>query len=84
MTVVAFPQADPEAGRIGERLKTWRRRRGVALEDLARGAGLPLEQLRRVEAGRARLSPAEIEALGRRLGVPAWALGAPPPRPERR
>ena len=79
MTVVAFPDADPEAVRIGERLKTWRTRRGVALEDLARGAGLALEHLRRVEAGRARLNPAEIEALRRRLGVPAWALRAPPP-----
>jgi len=79
VTVLAFPEADPESGRIGERLKTWRTRRGVALEDLARGAGLSMEHLRRVEAGRARLTPAEIKALGRRLGVPAWALGAPPP-----
>ncbi len=79
MNILAFPEADPEGERIGERLKTWRTRRGVALEDLARGAGLSLEHLRRVEAGRARLTPAEIEAVGRRLGVPAWALGAPPP-----
>lgn len=79
MTVIAFPEADPEALRVGERLRLWRERRRVSLEDLAGGARIALARLRRVEAGRERLAPAEIEALGRRLGVPAWALGAPPP-----
>jgi transcriptional regulator with XRE-family HTH domain len=79
LTVIAFPDADPEGGRIGERLRTWRTRRGTTLEDLSRGTGLALEHLRRVEAGRARLAADEIEALGRRLGVPVWALGGSPP-----
>jgi transcriptional regulator with XRE-family HTH domain len=78
VTIVGFPEADPEAGRVGERLRLWRARRGASLEELARGAGVPVERLRRVEAGRERLDPAEVAALGRRLGVPAWALGAPP------
>jgi transcriptional regulator with XRE-family HTH domain len=79
VSIVAFPEADPEAVRVGERLRLWRERRNVSLEDLARGARIAATRLRRVEAGRERLAPPEVEALGRRLGVPAWALGAPPP-----
>lgn len=74
MNILGFPATDPEALRVGKRLKTWRERRSVSLEELATGTGLTVEQLRRVEAGREALDAAAVVAVSRKLGLPRWAL----------
>ncbi|MFC0632653.1 helix-turn-helix domain-containing protein [Brevundimonas balnearis] len=74
MKILGFPASDPEAARVGARLKTWRTRRELSLDDLAKGTGLTIEQLRRAEAGRERLSAEALTAVSRKLGLPRWAL----------
>lgn len=73
-SVLGFPGVDPDDAAVGHRLKTWRERRGVSLEDLAAALDLPPEAARRAEAGRAHLDSLQINAATLRLSLPVWAL----------
>ncbi len=79
MTVVGFPDAEPEQTALGARLKRWRTERGKSLEELAAATGIALADLRRVEAGRARLDSAGVSAVTQALGLPIWALQSDTP-----
>lgn len=73
-SVLGFPDIDPDDAAVGQRLKTWRERRGVSLEDLAAALDLSPELARRAEAGRAHLDSCQINAATMRLSLPVWAL----------
>ncbi len=73
-SVLGFPGIDPGDAAIGQRLKTWRERRGVSIEDLAVALDLPPETARRAEAGRAHLDSCQLNAATLRLSLPVWAL----------
>jgi len=73
-SVLGFPGIDPDDAAVGQRLKTWRERRGVSIEDLAVALDLPPEIARRAEAGRAHLNSLQINAATLKLSLPVWAL----------
>lgn len=78
-SVLGFPGIDPMDAVIGARIRRWRDQRGVAAEDLAAALDLTPEALRRVEAGRAHLDSAGLDAATRALRLPVWALAADTP-----
>jgi transcriptional regulator with XRE-family HTH domain len=73
-SVLGFPGVDPLDAAVGARLKRWRETRGLAVDDLAVLLHIPVEQARRAEAGRARLTTAQIGAATHALRLPLWAL----------
>lgn len=73
-SVHGFPGIDPLDAAVGARLKRWRETRGMAIEDLADALHMPVEEVRRAEAGRAHLSSARIGAATGALHLPVWAL----------
>jgi transcriptional regulator with XRE-family HTH domain len=73
-SVLGFPGVDPLDAAVGARLKRWREARGLAVDDLAVLLHIPVEQARRAEAGRARLTTAQIGAATHALRLPLWAL----------
>ena len=73
-TVHGFPGIDPQDAAVGVRLKHWREKRGLSLEDLAEAARTPAEALRRAEADRGHLDSAAIGAVTAALHLPLWAL----------
>ena len=73
-SVLGFPAVDPLDAAVGARLKRWRETRGLAVDDLAVLLHIPVEQARRAEAGRARLTTAQIGAATHALRLPLWAL----------
>jgi transcriptional regulator with XRE-family HTH domain len=73
-SVLGFPGVDPLDAAVGARLKRWREARGMAVEDVAAALRMPVEQARRAEAGRARLTTAQISAATHALRLPLWAL----------
>ena len=74
MTVHGFPTSDPEQVALGARLKRWRTERATAVETLAEAIGMTPADLRLVEAGRARMTSAQVSAATQALGLPIWAL----------
>ncbi len=60
------------------RLREWRRRRALALSDLARGSGVAVATLSRLERGRQAARPSTVRKLAAALGVEPEALMAPP------
>lgn len=78
-SVLGFPGIDPMDAVIGARIRRWRDQRGVAAEDLSAALDLTPEALRRVEAGRAHLDSAGLDAATRALRLPVWALAADTP-----
>ena len=73
-SVLGFPGVDPDDAAVGHRLKSWRERRGVSIEDLATALELSPELTRRAEAGRAHLDSCQLNAATMRLSLPVWAL----------
>ena len=73
-SVLGFPGVDPLDAAVGQRLKSWREKRGVSIEDLAQALELTPEAARRVEAGRGHLESCQINAATMRLSLPVWAL----------
>lgn len=73
-SVLGFPGVDPLDAAVGARLKRWRERRGMAIEEVAAALRMPVEEARRAEAGRARLTTAQIGAATNALHLPLWAL----------
>lgn len=73
-SVLGFPGVDPLDAAVGARLKRWREARGMAVDDLAVLLHIPVEQARRAEAGRARLTTVQIGAATHALRLPLWAL----------
>lgn len=73
-SVLGFPGIDPRDAAIGARLRHWREARGMALGDLALALSVSPEDARRAEAGRARLTTAQIGAATSALHLPLWAL----------
>lgn len=70
----------PEAQRtallvaFGARVCELRVERGLILADVARGAGMPVEDLDRIEDGDLETDALGVYAIARALGVPAPAL----------
>lgn len=56
------------------RLRTWRREKGLSLADVASLTGVTPSMLSRVERGERRLAPLTRVAVARRLGVSVAAL----------
>ena len=77
--VYRLPGANPADAAVGARLRHWRERRGLGLAAMAQVLGLSPEEMRRIEAGRARLDSATLGAATRVLGLPLWALQADRP-----
>ncbi|MGV8930091.1 MAG: helix-turn-helix domain-containing protein [Brevundimonas sp.] len=73
-SVLGFPGVDPLDAAVGARLRRWREVRGMAVDDLAALLHISSEQTRRAEAGRARLTTAQIGAATGALHLPLWAL----------
>lgn len=73
-SVLGFPGVDPLDAAVGQRLKAWREKRGVSIEDLAQALELTPEAARRAEAGRGHLDSCQINAATMRLSLPVWAL----------
>ena len=78
-SVLGFPGIDPLDAVVGARIRRWRDQRGVTPDDLAAALDLTPEALRRIEAGRAHLDSAGIDAATRALHLPVWALTADRP-----
>jgi len=74
VTVHGFPASDPEQVALGARLRRWRSERATDVETLADAIGMTPADLRLVEAGRARMTSAQVSAATRVLGLPIWAL----------
>ena len=74
VSVHGFPASDPQQAALGARLKRWRTERGRGLDDLAEALGMTPAELRLIEAGRARMTSAQVSAATRELGLPIWAL----------
>ena len=77
MVTLAFPAPDPELRAVGERLRTAREARGWRLEALATAMRIAPDKLRRGEAGRERLSGAELYAAILELHLPVDLLFRP-------
>ena len=73
-SVLGFPGVDPLDAAVGARLKRWREARGMAVDDLAARLHISVEEARRAEAGRARLTTVQIGAATSALRLPLWAL----------
>lgn len=73
-SVLGFPGVDPLNAAVGARLKRWRLARGMTIDDLAALLQITAGQARRAEAGRARLTTAQIGAATNALRLPLWAL----------
>lgn len=73
-SVHGFPVVDPADAAVGARLKNWRERRGLSVEDLARLMDMTPEEQRRIEAGRAHLNSLRIGTAISALRLPLWAL----------
>lgn len=73
-SVLGFPGVDPLDAAVGARLKRWREKRGMSVDDLARLMDLSPEEERRAEAGRAHLDSVRIGAAINALHLPLWAL----------
>lgn len=73
-SVLSFPGVDPVDAAVGARLKRWRERRGLSVEELAAALRVSPEEERLAEAGRAHLDSAAIGAATRALSLPLWAL----------
>lgn len=73
-SVLGFPGVDPLDAAVGARLKRWRLTRGMTIDDLAALLQITVEQARRAEAGRARLTTAQIGTATNALRLPLWAL----------
>jgi transcriptional regulator with XRE-family HTH domain len=73
-SVLGFPGVDPLDAAVGARLKRWRETRGLSIEDVAVMIHMSAEETRRAEAGRARLTTAQIGAATSALHLPLWAL----------
>ena len=74
VSVHGFPASDPQQAALGARLKRWRTDRGRDLDDLAEALGMTPAELRLIEAGRARMTSAQVSAATHELGLPIWAL----------
>jgi transcriptional regulator with XRE-family HTH domain len=74
VSVHGFPASDPDQVALGVRLKRWRTERATAVDDLAEAIGMTAADLRLVEAGRARMTSAQVSAATQALGLPIWAL----------
>lgn len=75
-SVLGFPGVDPLDAAVGARLKRWRERRGVSIQDVAAAMHMSAEETRRAEAGRAHLTTAQIGAATSALHLPLWALAS--------
>lgn len=73
-SVHGFPVVDPADAAVGARLKHWRERRGLCVDELARLMDLTPEEQRRFEAGRAHLDSLQIGTAINALRLPIWAL----------
>lgn len=73
-SVLGFPGVDPLDAAVGARLKRWREDRGLSIEAVAALIHIPVEDVRRAEAGRAHLTTAQIGAATSALHLPLWAL----------
>ena len=73
-SVHGFPVIDPADAAVGARLKHWRERRGLSVDQLARLMDLSPEEQRRVEAGRAHLDSLRVGTAISALHLPLWAL----------
>jgi transcriptional regulator with XRE-family HTH domain len=74
VSVHGFPASDPDQAALGARLRRWRTERATGVEELAEAIGMSAADLRLVEAGRARMTSAQVSAATRVLGLPIWAL----------
>jgi len=74
VSVHGFPATDPDQVAVGTRLKRWRTERATGVEELAEAMGMTPADLRLVEAGRARMTSAQVSVATRVLGLPIWAL----------
>ena len=63
------------------RLREWRERQRLTLEDVADLTGVSIAMLSRVERGERQMAPMTRVALARRLGVPVRELFGVPPVP---
>ena len=70
------PDADPQADRLGRRIRRLRRARGRTLVELAEAAGLSHPFLSQLERGLARPSMASLERIARALGTSQLELFA--------
>ncbi len=73
-SVHAFPVVDPADASVGARLRHWREKRGLSVEDLARLMDLTPQEQRRIEAGRVHLNSLHIGTAIKALHLPLWAL----------
>jgi transcriptional regulator with XRE-family HTH domain len=64
------PAPATRPGAVGDLLRTWRSRRRRSQMDLALDVGVSTRHLSCIETGRARPSPAMLEALAGALDVP--------------
>jgi len=88
------PQPELKAEDLGARVRAVRELQGAAQADLARAAGMSRRELQAAERGGKRLTPDELQALARALGVELDLLVGVPtdhdllsadrPSPERR
>ncbi|CAN5289491.1 hypothetical protein BH10PSE2_BH10PSE2_28390 [soil metagenome] len=72
--VLGFPSIDPDDVRVGARLHRWRTERAVDLDVLADAMDSTPEHVRLIEAGRRRLTSAQLAAATTCLHLPLWAL----------
>lgn len=79
--ILDFPATDPRLLALGRRLQAARQARGASLETLATAMRVAPERLRRAEAGRERLSAAELYGAILELHLPMDLLFATPPGP---
>lgn len=59
---------------VGERVRAWRKRRGLTQSGLARSVGVTFQQIQKYESGQNRISASMLVALARSLQVPVLAL----------
>ena len=72
----ARSSADDYLRQLGERLRSWRERRGLTQSQLAKQCLLSLRSLVSIEQGRASLTVARLHALAHALDVPIESLAA--------
>lgn len=73
-SVHGFPAVDAADAALGARLRHWREKRGLSVEDLARLMDLTPQEQRRIEAGRAHLDSLRVGTAISALHLPLWAL----------
>ncbi|MBF0664291.1 MAG: helix-turn-helix transcriptional regulator [Brevundimonas sp.] len=74
VSIHGLPASEPEQVALGARLRRWRTERATDVDTLAEAIGMTPAGLRLVEAGRARMTSAQVSAATRVLGLPIWAL----------